>query len=240
MLKILFTINILKEQTIGKNMKKLFLIILFFTTSCKADTFDMYREEIKELIINPKKRTFKGGESDVDNLNECPWLFEQKWIYSDKWNDWSPRQEWYNGTIITSAGVSVDPKQNLSNIIIKNLDKYPIYLGPWRSITLTHTEGSFPFYKTIKETKSIRFFAYQSKEGGPINYQYESLTEENKNIPEKKFSLSPNSKYPPDKFSLCVVKWTAKYGYNAIAEVKSKNPFSKNYLIPTGRIMNAE
>ncbi|NCA28965.1 MAG: hypothetical protein EBS92_06840 [Proteobacteria bacterium] len=31
-------------------------------------------------------------------------------------------------------------------------------------------------------------------------------------------------KIAPDRFGLCVVKWTAKYGYNAIAETKKVYP----------------
>ncbi len=89
----------------------------------------------------------------------------------------------------------------------------------------------------------VRFFAYTGIGGGSIIYQYESQTPENKNIKEKKFSLPPNAKIAPDRFSLCVVKWTAKYGYNAVADCK-KNPwfpfFSKQYLKCSGNIIDSE
>jgi len=48
------------------------------------------------------------------------------------------------------------------------------------------------------------------------------MSEENKNIKEKPFSLSPSGKIAPDRSDLCVVKWIAKFGYNAIYDQKTK------------------
>ena len=81
------------------------------------------------------------------------------------------------------------------------------------------------------------------KEGGEIQYQYESQTKENKNILEKEFSLSPTAKYAPDRFGLCVVKWTARFGYNAVAEVEYPGFFNKIFRsnpVPTGKIIDVE
>lgn len=57
-------------------------------------------------------------------------------------------------------------------------------------------------------------------------------------------------KIAPDRFGLCVVKWTAKYGYNAIAETKKVYPkgvfgffariFRDYELVPTGKIIEAK
>jgi len=68
------------------------------------------------------------------------------------------------------------------------------------------------------------------------------MTSENKNIPEKKFNLSPTAKIVPDRFRLCVVKWTARFGYNAVAEVKYPGLFNKIFgvPVPTGKIIEAK
>ena len=87
------------------------------------------------------------------------------------------------------------------------------------------------------------YFATVSKQGGDIQYQYESQTEENKNILEKEFSLSATAKYAPDCLGLCVVKWTARFGYNAIAEVEYPGFFNKIFRLnpaPTGKIIDVE
>jgi hypothetical protein len=177
---------------------------------------------------DPKQRMFKGNENDVDNLDGCQYLLELgQWQKdSDKrWGEsWFRRNIWKSGTINHHKIFGFDIKSYLSPKILQDSTKHPVYIGPWQ------------YSPTIK--KNIRFFAYQPEEGGEIEYQYESKTEENKNIKEKPFSLS--GKIAPDRFSLCVVKWTAKYGYNAISEVKSKNPFSKNYLVPTGEIIQTK
>jgi hypothetical protein len=229
-----------------KRIVSAIFLTLILTTSCKADTFHMYKDEISELLQDPKTRTFKGGDGDVNDLNDCQFMLEVgDWELSrSKWgNFWGRHESWQKGTMYHGSGVSLDHSTKyFKNIKMALNDKltHIIYIGPWHPITLTHTEGSFFNSKKITEQKQIRFFAYSGIGGGNIQYQYESMTEENKNIPEKEFSLSPTAKYAPDKFGLCVVKWTAKFGYNAIAEVKSRNPFSKNYLVPTGKVIEAK
>lgn len=221
------------------------LTILSLTTSCKsADTFNLYKDEMSELLRDPKTRTLKGGENDVNDLKGCKFLFKiGDWEKSQWDNSWGRHESWRKGTMYHGTGVGLDNSTKyFKNLLMVTKDKnlYPVYISPWKTITLTRTEGSFFNSKEITEQKQIRFFAYTEIGGGEIQYQYESMTEENKSIPEKKFSLPPNAKVAPDKFSLCVVKWTAKFGYNAIAEVKSKNQFSRNYMVPTGRIIDSK
>lgn len=227
-------------------MKKVFVVICLiqFLSGCPSlPGSERHQKEmavIQELVRDPATRKFKGNEGDVSNLRGCGILFELGNWELRKSKNYGRGQSWFGGGMVTVTGFSIDfdPKKN-SSFFTKQKLTHLVYIGPWRLTTLTH-KSTFPFTKPDSETKLIRFFAYQKKEGGEIRYQYESQTPENKNIKEKPFSLSPNAKYPPDNFSLCVVKWTAKYGYNAIAEVKSKNPFSKNYLVPTGRIIDSE
>lgn len=223
-------------------------LTLILTTSCKVDTFHMYKDEINDLLQDQKTRTFKSGDGDVNDLDGCQVDYElgqwQKDIRRKTWSgSWTRSNASINPSGIVSEGDiyldAIGGKMN-SVQVLKNSNFYPIYIDPWHPITLTHTEGSLFSSKKITEQKQIRFFAYTDIDGGEIRYQYESQTEENKNIPEKKFSLPPNAKIAPDKFGLCVVKWTARFGYNAIAEVKSKNIFSKNYLVPTGKIIEAK
>ena len=228
-----------------------FLIAVFAIqitlSSCKVDTFDMYKDSMYEDWQSPKDRKVVGNENNLNDLRGCPVLVEiGKWKKA-KWenNAWSVPQSWIDGTMYNGTGIGLDFKNNLSNKILPNKLLYPIYIGPWHPITLSRTEGSFFSKKEIKEQKTIRLFAYTGIGGGEARYQYESQTEENKNIPEKKFSLPSKTRdgspaIPPKRFDLCVVKWIAKFGYNAVAEVKSTNTFSKNYLVPTGRIIDSE
>lgn len=216
------------------------IFIIQAITACTVDTFDMYKDSMYEDWQDPKTRKAKGNENDVNDLSGCPVLVEM-----GRWETDGRDQSWIeSGGIYHGTGVALDlPLQYGNNnlaIIIKDKSFYPVYIGHWHPITLTRTEGSFFSKQEIKEEKIIRFFAYQKTEGGRIYSQYESQTEENKNIPEKPFSLSPTGKIVPDRSDLCTVKWTAKYGYNAVAEVKSKNPFSKNYLVPTGKIIETK
>jgi hypothetical protein len=228
------------------------LTILILTTSCQADTFHVYKDEVKELLQDPKTRKIQRNENDVSDLNGCPVLFEMgKWrlnkIGTEEFGNlryvWGRDRSLVNGTMISDGGISIDSSAyKNSSHVTKQKNLHPIYIGPWHPITLTHTEGSFFNRKEITEQKQIRFFAYTGIGGGDIQYQYESMTEENKNIPEKKFSLSPTAKIAPDRFSLCVVKWTARFGYNAVAEVKYPGLLNKIYgvPVPTGKIIEAK
>lgn len=223
------------------------LVLSLIVTACGQRQFDRYKETFLELNRDPESRNLQGSEGDVNDLSGCPYLSKLgEWRREDdrRWGvSWSRRNVWRRGTMSDYKIFGFDLKNDLSNKIITASDKYPVYLGPWQPITLTHAEGSFLNKKEITEQKQIRFFAYYPKEGGRIEYQYESQTFDNKNIPEKKFSLSPTAKYAPDKFGLCVVKWTAKYGYNAVADLH-KNPwfpfFSRQYLVGSGKIIDSE
>lgn len=211
-------------------------------TACGQRQIDRYKDTIYELTRSDKNRNIKGNEGDLDDLRGCPILFKMS-----NWEKDGRDQSWMDGTMYHGTGVSLDlpTKRGYKNLnmILQDKSQYLIYLGPWRQVILKHEEGSFLNKKEITEQKQIRFFAYYPKEGGRIEYQYESMTEENKNIPEKKFSLSPTAKYAPDKFGLCVVKWTAKYGYNAVADLH-KNPwfpfFTREYLTGSGKIIDSE
>ncbi len=222
------------------------LTILILTTSCKADTFHLYKDEIKELLQDPRTRKFKGGDEDLNDLSGCPYLIELgTWLeYESQWGNFFDKSNvWRDGSVNSyKRFVLKEKNDDLSNKILQNKSFYPVYIGPWHPITLTRTKGSFFSRKTIEEKKQIRFFAYYPKEGGNIQYQYESMTEDNKNIPEKKFSLSPTAKIAPDRFGLCVVKWTARFGYNAVAEVKYPGLLNKIYgvPVPTGKIIEAK
>ena len=214
-----------------------------------SERYEKEMAVIRELTQDPKSRKWKGNEGDVNDLSECQFQFDvEGWKKSKYGVGTGARYVWdrnvssFDGRMISSGGDQIDfnPVKFGSSGILTNQIYYPIYIGPWHPTTLTHKSGFFPFTATETETKLIRFFAYTGIGGGSIQYQYESQTPENKLIPEKKFSLPPNAKIAPDRFSLCVVKWTAKYGYNAIAEVKSKNSWSKDFLVPTGRIVEVE
>lgn len=213
-------------------MKKVFVVIIFLAqltiSGCQADTFHYYKYEIAELTRAPKTREIQGNEFDASDLKGCPFLFEVNKMEND-----GKYWKWFDGKIISSNGVALDlpTKRGYKNLnmILQDKSQYLIYIGPW--------------HHSSRINKTIRFFAYYPKEGGEIQYQYESQTEENKNIAEKSFSLSPTAKYAPNNFSLCVVKWTARFGYNAVAEVEYKGFFNKIFrLAPTstGKIIEAK
>ena len=220
-------------------MKKVFLVIFltqFSTSACALNTLPLYKEEINEITRDPKTRRFKGSENDLSDLAGCEILVEMSESKitrvgkNGKHKYYGRSQSWIKGTMVTETGVSIDfnPQQN-SVYFVKQGLTYFVYIGPWH------------FSPSIQ--KFIRFFAYYPKEGGDIKYQYESQTPENKLIPEKKFSLSEIAKIAPDRFGLCVVKWTAKYGYNSIAEVKYNGFFNKIFRLnptPTGKIIEVK
>jgi hypothetical protein len=222
-------------------------------TACGQSHMDRYKDTIQEFTRDEKSRKLMGGEGDVDDMNGCPILFEMsEWQLRKIGNEkagnvryiWGRDRSLIEGTMVSEGGISIDSSvKHNTKFITEQTNLNSIYIGPWHPITLTHNEGSFFNSKKITEQKQIRFFAYQKKEGGRIEYQYESMTPENKLIAEKPFSLSPSAKYAPDKFSLCVVKWTAKYGYNAVADLH-KNPwfpfFSRQYLVGSGKIIDSE
>lgn len=214
------------------------LAILFLlqpTTSCAFNTLDMYKDQIHELNRDPKTRVMKGNENDLNDLSGCPILFKMEEWKNSKYGGSNPRYiwdratSWFDGKLVRSGGYIIDfRKEDSSLYVTKQPDLYPIYIGPWHFVS--------------KLNKQIRFFAYQKKEGGKIYSQYESMTEENKNIKEKSFSLSPISKYAPDNFNICTIKWIAKYGYNAVADLHENPwyPLSDKYLIGSGKIIEAK
>jgi len=163
-------------------------------------------------------------------LGGCDTLVEMSDWGLRKSGNYGKSWSWFNGRIMTETGVSLDFKpQQKSSFFTKQKDLHIIYIGPW--------------HHSPRINKTIRFFAYTGIGGGNIQYQYESQTEENKNIPEKPFSLPSNLKVAPDRFGLCVVKWTARFGYNAVAEVEYKGFFNKIFRLapsPTGKIIEAK
>lgn len=208
---------------------QLFFVTLLLTNSCTLDTSDRYKDTMNETL-NPLSGKIKEVQNidDVEDMGGCQFLIELN-PWSKKSSKWglsiTRRNVWKDGRINNYGLFGLDESSKL-------LGKYHddkhhlIYIGPWQ------------LSKPIN--KQIRFYAYYSKNGGEISYQFESMNDKNKGIPQKSFNLIPNSKYPPDKFGLCVTKWIANHGYNAISEVKSKNPFSKNYLMPTGNVIEVD
>lgn len=222
-------------------MKRIFVVIMFTAqltiSGCQADTFHYYKDEVAELTRDPKTRKIQGSENDLGNLSGCEFLSEMgKWESSEikgYGKNYGRHQSWIKGTMYHGTGVALDlpTKRGYKNLnmILQDKSQDLIYIGPW--------------HQSPRINKTIRFFAYYPKEGGEIQYQYESQTEENKNIPEKSFSLSPTAKYAPDNFGLCVVKWTARFGYNAVAEVEYKGFLNKIFRLaptPTGKIIEAK
>lgn len=178
-----------------------------------------------------------------DDLRGCPILIKMgRWRYVESMKRsekgkmiWTRHQSWmyYNSTMVSETSTGIDDED-----FIYPKDAVFIYVGPWKDI---HLEYGWPWSKT-KLDKKIRFTAIQKKDDvrkGYIYGSYEFMTPHNKAIPEQPITLYKDLPTPEFE-TFCEVKWTARFGYNAIAEAKSKNPFSKNYLVPTGRIIDSE
>lgn len=193
------------------------------------------RKEVVDLL--------NGDNSD---LIGCHILTELgKWEIDEYKNGikvWGRRQAWLSpyGNLETITGFSVDfyrgtstPQIQTETHLYKEKQKPSnrfVYIGPWKHI--------------VKIDKEIRFFAYTGSGGGDLFYQYESRNSENEKIKEQPFSIVG---VPPTQFGLCLVKWTSKHGYNAIAENHREiipgfwNWIFRNHQLKiTGKIIEAE
>ena len=235
-------------------MKKVFLTIClasFLTTDCRADNVVNNQNVIYVNMVHQKSgEKIEHNYNDVNDLRWCQTIYELgEWSKSKVFYDvWERSMASIDNGIVYEGELYLDSKNKLNSVKLINNKKFHIaYIGPWQPTTLTHTEGSFFNKKKITEEKQIRFVAYQSIDyknspalnyHGDIRYFFESMNDQNKNIPAKPLSLLPDA--VPNEVDLCVIKWNANFGYNAVAEVKSKNPFSKNYLVPTGKVIDAK
>ncbi len=235
------TLIIRKDSLLNNNSKNMrnysvkFIAILLLMTSlysCQRNSIEHYQSSIDNLLQPISKTAKEQDVRDVTDMKGCGYMKELDPWYKEKLSNgierWGRRSVWHEPSGITSYGgfvVGYDEKKYSYNLV-KNSNYHIIYIGYWQ------------YSKSIG--KEIRFIAYTGRGGGDVNYQFESINDKNKLIPQKKFYLNPNLHDVTDKFGLCVVKWIANYGYNAISEVKSRNPFSKNYLVPTGKIIEAE
>lgn len=220
--------NFLKKQTISI----ILIISIISIQSCglRRNSFENYSSTINETL-NPKNSNLKEIQDifDVRDMRGCGFDIELGVWYKEKRKNrevWVRRVANYNHGIIGSGNDYLDFDEKDST---PHLTKTPlhhiIYIGEWH------------FAKRVG--KEIRFVAYTGIGGGDIRSQFESKTKENENIPSKPFSLPPKGT-TASRTTLCTTKWIANHGYNAISTVKSKNPFSKNYMVPTGEIIEVE
>ncbi len=199
--------------------------------SCKRNSIEHYQSSIDSMLQPANKTAKEQNVFDVGDMRGCGMEIEKGEWYRNKnlfragVEIWSRHVSSNEKGIIASGNEYVDANpENFSHLIAKNPKAHIVYIGPWQ------------FQKNIG--KEIRFVAYTGSGGGHISYHFESKTPENTAIKEKPFSLPIKLSYPP-KEQLCMVKWIANFGYDAISTVKSQNPFSRNFLVPTGRIIDA-
>jgi hypothetical protein len=225
----------MKINFITKLTQKLFLIsalISLSIASCslKRNSFENYQQTINETL-NPKNSNIGEVQNihDVKDVRGCGMDIELGvWVKEKRKNIeiWKRRSAQYDNGIIGSGNDYLDfRKEDSTPHLTSNPLYHIVYIGPWH------------YAKRVG--KEIRFVAYTGIGGGDIRSQFESKTTENANIPSKEFSL-PNKKITASRTAICTIKWIANHGYNAISTVKSKNPFSKNYMIPTGEIIQVE
>jgi len=219
-------------------MKKTLITIFLIQILLSSCTVFSKKEQIKVV----------GNWHGIEGLKKCPVDYEiLTWSKVKNRNKtWSQSVSSIGlDRVIRGGNIYLDKEPNDHFPPSNKLNKkthHTLYIGPWQKATLNHYKKSFPYTKFHSKEKQIRFFAYTGKNGGRIFYQFESMNEENKKIKEQKLILPKTGKLDgfTSHFDLCTIKWIDNFGYNAIAEVKSKNPMSKNYLVPTGRVIEIE
>lgn len=197
-------------------------IIQVFVSSCKAES-SSYKKEIKHMqdyyLSDQTERNESMKNQAFDDLRGCPILIDMSgWYYDTRWSKgtWMRDQSWmYSDRMVSEIGTGISNEDfiNPPNVIT-------IYTGPWKEVNL---ERGFLWNK-VKFKKHIRFVARQKKNDvlkGYIYSGYEFLTENNQNIPEQPITLDKDLPSPAFE-TFCQVKWTAKYGYNAIYDQKTK------------------
>lgn len=237
----------------------LLILPILSVISCKRNSIENYQSSIDNLL-QPISKTAKGQDVyDVKDMRGCGYMIHiGRWVSRDGYSKkkWGRDRQWHELPSITSySGFSLDNPLNSTEEIVKNPDYHIVYIGPWKEALLI---DDYPFlfgflnnFKTQDEfnklllekgyahKREIRFVAYTGRGGGHIFRHFESKTPKNIIIKERAFSLPKmNHGYPP-KEHVCITKWIANFGYDAISEVKSNNLFSRNYKVPTGKIINA-
>ena len=217
-------------------LAKIIILSLVVTSSCsfKRNSFENYSQTINETL-NPASSNLKEVQNiyDVRDVRGCGMAIELGvWKKDETLNKridkgiWSRSSSAYDRGIIGSGEEYIDFRQQDSTpAITKNPLIHIVYIGPW--------------HYSKKVGKEIRFVAYTGWGGGDMSYQFETKTPENQNISSREYNLPAKGKIY-QRTQICIVKWIANHGYNSISKVKSKNPFSKNYMVPTGEIIEVE
>jgi len=233
----------MKENFITKLTQKLFLIsalISLSIASCslKRNSFENYQQTINETL-NPKNSNIGEVQNmhDVKDVRGCGMDIELGvWVKEKRKNReiWKRRSAQYDNGIIGSGNDYLDFRQEDSTPnLINNPKHHIVYIGPWQYSKRVGKEIRFAAWQDIDYKNPPRLNYH-----GTLRSQFESKNSETQNIPEKSFNILKDGK--PDRSSICLVKWIANHGYNAISKVKSKNPFSKNYMVPSGEIVEVE
>ena len=231
--------------------RKLLIFIttaILINTSCNSAQ-SLKREKVEQKVVasylsGSSSNTLE-SQNDPNNLKGCPILIEQgDWRQTSSGKKivtytWGKRMVWLmaNGWEIR-RGVSIDAYPEIKSYHFpshpENKNSHLVYIGPWKHIE--------------ELQKNIRLIGYQGKnpnrKSTGIRYDYESMDERNKKIPEMTLKLVQKT-YDFDE--LCNIKWIAKYGYNAIAEnTKELEPgfwpwlLRIRYTVLTGRIIDSE
>lgn len=177
-----------------------------------------------------------GCESMIFNIKE--W----KVAYTLKGNEyWGRHESWFSSNgMITETGSSFDFNPQLEKSYnITNNDSSPyilIYIGPWQKITLSYPSSLFESPKTTE--KEIRLIAKQSKVR--LSAHFEVKDNLNKNIEAKPLITTPYPVDIVDSITLCQIRWSDKYGYDAVVDYKL-NPlrfFGAKTFLGSGKIIN--
>jgi hypothetical protein len=219
---------------------KVIILSFILTSSCgfKRNSFENYSQTINETL-NPASSNLTEIQniSDAKDMRGCGVEVELGvWVKEKRKNRevWKRRSVNYDHGIIGSGNdyLDFDYKDSTPHLT-KNPNLHIVYIGPWQYAKKVGKEIRFVALQDIDYKNPSRLNYH-----GTIRYQFESKTPENQNIGSREFNLLSDA--TPSRSSVCIVKWIANHGYNSISKVKSKNPFSKNYMVPTGEIIQVE
>lgn len=199
-------------------MKKLSILIVVLTLSlvvgCKAKGSDL-REVLPYLKISSEDSFDK--QMNLNDLSGCQILIEQgEWKLtkygSERHNNisylWTRNQTWKKqNNWESNRSVELDRTEK-SYELLRNKSWSLVYVGKWQYIE--------------KIGKKVRLIAQQynnnAENSASIHFEFESQDTKNQKIPEMPLKLIK----PTYGDELCILKWHAKYGYNAIAETYKK------------------
>ena len=216
-------------------MRKLLLILtIILLPNCKSQATEQRELQALQEIHNSVDKIDRkmGDPHDANDLRGCPVLISlTTWggVRAD-----FPKSRgyvWRDDSWESSRGNAIDTLHyKIEDIANDNKKFHIVYVGPWKFVP--------------KFNEKIRFIAFQQRGIREMDSIFYSESKTKIQLNEQPFNLKKGNREfeLPTRDTLCEVKWIAKYGYNAVAEVKYPGFFNKIFKlnpVPTGKIIEA-